>query len=150
MLRAGLASLEASDGRQPPPSSTKRRPNVAQVIREGLPETAVVIPHFCRNWCRRSEPRCVLTAREQEVLAPMAGGDRMPLSISGFGSLKERLEPRVRGILTKFDLTETGDDHRRVSAVITFLEALLVAATRNGVVLARRRGHSQAVGTALA
>jgi serine/threonine-protein kinase PknK len=29
----------------------------------------------------------------------------------------------VRNILTKLNLPETGDDHRRVLAVITFLEA---------------------------
>jgi hypothetical protein len=29
----------------------------------------------------------------------------------------------VRSILSKFNLPETGDDHRRVLAVITFLEA---------------------------
>jgi len=29
----------------------------------------------------------------------------------------------VRSILTKLDLQETGDDHRRVLAVMTFLDA---------------------------
>jgi serine/threonine-protein kinase PknK len=33
------------------------------------------------------------------------------------------VEKHVRSILTKLDLAETGDDHRRVLAVITFLES---------------------------
>jgi hypothetical protein len=41
----------------------------------------------------------------------------------GCGSPRERFEKHVRSILTKLNLPETGDDHRRVLAVITFLEA---------------------------
>ncbi len=33
------------------------------------------------------------------------------------------VEKHVRSILTKLNLAEAGDDHRRVLAVITFLEA---------------------------
>jgi DNA-binding NarL/FixJ family response regulator len=33
------------------------------------------------------------------------------------------VEKHVRSILTKLDLPETDEDHRRVRAVITFLEA---------------------------
>jgi DNA-binding NarL/FixJ family response regulator len=72
---------------------------------------------------RRDDPLAVLTAREQEVLALMAEGR----SNAGIGHhlwiTEGTIEKHVRSILTKLNLPETGDDHRRVLAVITFLEA---------------------------
>jgi hypothetical protein len=38
-------------------------------------------------------------------------------------SISRTVEKHVRSILTKLDLPESGNDHRRVLAVITFLEA---------------------------
>ncbi len=72
---------------------------------------------------RRNDPLAVLSSRELEVLALMAEG-------RSNGGIARRLwvtdgtvEKHVRSILAKLDLPETGDDHRRVRAVITFLEA---------------------------
>jgi hypothetical protein len=39
------------------------------------------------------------------------------------GALARLDDLRVRSILTKLNLPETGDDHRRMLAVITFLES---------------------------
>lgn len=72
---------------------------------------------------RRDDPLAALSTREREVLTLMAEG----LSNGGIGRrlwvTEGTVEKHVRSILTKLDLPETGDDHRRVRAVIMYLEA---------------------------
>jgi DNA-binding NarL/FixJ family response regulator len=72
---------------------------------------------------RRDDPLAALSAREREVLALMAEGR----SNAGIGHrlwvAEGTVEKHVRSILTKLNLPEAGDDHRRVLAVIAFLEA---------------------------
>ncbi|HTF53180.1 MAG TPA: protein kinase [Pseudonocardia sp.] len=72
---------------------------------------------------RRDDPLAVLTAREQEVLASMAEGRSNAGIAQRLWVTEGTVEKHVRSILTKLDLPETGNDHRRVLAVITFLEA---------------------------
>ena len=71
---------------------------------------------------RRHDPLAQLSAREQEVLALMAEGR----SNAGIGRrlwvAEGTVEKHVRNILMKLNLPETDDDHRRVRAVIAFLE----------------------------
>jgi serine/threonine-protein kinase PknK len=72
---------------------------------------------------RRDDPLAVLSAREREVLALMAEG-RSNAGIAGRLWVTEgTVEKHVRSILTKLTLTEAPDDHRRVLAVLAFLEA---------------------------
>ena len=72
---------------------------------------------------RREDPLAVLSPREHEVLALMAEG-RTNAGIARRLWLTEgTVEKHVRSILNKLNLPETADDHRRVRAVITFLEA---------------------------
>ncbi|MFQ6398000.1 response regulator [Nocardia sp. KC 131] len=72
---------------------------------------------------RRNDPLAALSVREREVLALMAEGR----SNAGIGRrlwvTEGTVEKHVRSILTKLDLPETGDDHRRVLAVVRFLES---------------------------
>ncbi|GHP15427.1 DNA-binding response regulator [Rhodococcus sp. NKCM2511] len=72
---------------------------------------------------RRDDPLAALSSRECDVLTLMAEG----LSNAGIGRrlriTEGTVEEHVRSILTKFDLAETADDHRRVRAVIMFLDA---------------------------
>lgn len=72
---------------------------------------------------RKDDPLAALSAREREVLTLMAEG----LSNSGIGRRlwisEGTVEKHVRSILTKLDLAETPDDHRRVRAVIIHLDA---------------------------
>jgi len=71
---------------------------------------------------RVQDPLADLTSREREVLALMAEG-RSNAGIARLLWVTEgTVEKHVHSILAKLDLPETGDDHRRVLAVITFLE----------------------------
>jgi DNA-binding NarL/FixJ family response regulator len=72
---------------------------------------------------RRDDPLAVLSDREREVLGLMAEG-RSNVGISRRLWVTEgTVEKHVRAILTKLNLAEADDDHRRVLAVITFLQA---------------------------
>jgi serine/threonine-protein kinase PknK len=72
---------------------------------------------------RRRDPLDVLSPREREVLALMAEG-ASNAGIAGRIYVAEgTVEKHVRSILTKLDLPESDTDHRRVLAVLRFLEA---------------------------
>jgi DNA-binding NarL/FixJ family response regulator len=72
---------------------------------------------------RRDDPLDALSAREREVLALMAEGRSNAGIARRLWVTEGTVEKHVRAILTKLNLPEAGDDHRRVLAVITFLEA---------------------------
>jgi DNA-binding NarL/FixJ family response regulator len=71
---------------------------------------------------RRDDPLAVLSPRELEVLALMAEGRSNAGIARRLWVTEGTVEKHVRNILTKLDLPETEDDHRRVRAVITFLD----------------------------
>jgi DNA-binding NarL/FixJ family response regulator len=71
----------------------------------------------------RDDPMAVLSAREREVLALMAEGRSNAGIARRLWVTEGTVEKHVRSILTKLGLAETDDDHRRVLAVLTFLEA---------------------------
>jgi DNA-binding NarL/FixJ family response regulator len=71
---------------------------------------------------RNDDPLQALSSREQEVLALMAEG-RSNAGISRRLWVAEgTVEKHVRHILQKLNLADTDEDHRRVLAVLTFLE----------------------------
>jgi DNA-binding NarL/FixJ family response regulator len=72
---------------------------------------------------RRDDPLAVLTPREREVLALMAEGRSNNGIAHRLYITEGAVEKHVRSILMKLQLPTTGDDHRRVLAVVTFLEA---------------------------
>jgi DNA-binding NarL/FixJ family response regulator len=72
---------------------------------------------------RPSDPLAELTAREREVLALMAEGRSNNGIAHRLYITEGAVEKHVRSILAKLQLPSTGDDHRRVLAVVTFLEA---------------------------
>ena len=71
----------------------------------------------------RDDPLAALSAREREVLALMAEGRSNAGIAKRLWVTEGTVEKHVRSILTKLTLPETEDDHRRVLAVLTFLEA---------------------------
>ncbi|HEY4278929.1 MAG TPA: response regulator transcription factor [Conexibacter sp.] len=71
-----------------------------------------------------TDPLAELTTREREVLGLMAEG-RTNRAIAGTLHLSERaVERHVTSIFGKLALETTGDDHRRVLAVLRYLEAV--------------------------
>ena len=72
---------------------------------------------------RPNDPLADLSEREREVLALMAEG-RSNVGIARRLWVTEgTVEKHVRSILMKLDLQEEQDDHRRVIAVVTYLES---------------------------
>ena len=64
-----------------------------------------------------------LTAREREVLALVAEGASNAGIAKRLWVTEGTIEKHVRSILSKLNLAETPDDHRRVLAVLTFLDS---------------------------
>jgi DNA-binding NarL/FixJ family response regulator len=87
---------------------------------------SVVDPSLVRELVRarrRRDPLDVLSLREREVLALMAEG-ASNAGIAGRIFVTEgTVEKHVRSILTKLDLPESETEHRRVLAVLRFLDA---------------------------
>lgn len=71
---------------------------------------------------RRNDPLAVLSQREREVLELMAEGRSNAGIAHQIWVTEGTVEKHVRSILTKLDIHEAPDDHRRVLAVITYLE----------------------------
>jgi len=71
---------------------------------------------------RRDDPLAALTPREREVLGLMAEG-RSNAAIAAELVVTDRaVEKHVTGIFSKLELTSSSEDHRRVLAVLRFLD----------------------------
>jgi serine/threonine-protein kinase PknK len=72
---------------------------------------------------RVQDPLDVLSTREREVLSLMAEGRSNAGIAQQLWITEGTVEKHVHSILTKLRMPESGFDHRRVLAVITFLNA---------------------------
>jgi DNA-binding NarL/FixJ family response regulator len=72
---------------------------------------------------RRRDPLDILSPRERDVLALMAEGASNAGIARRIFVTEGTVEKHVRSILTKLDLPESDTEHRRVLAVLRFLEA---------------------------
>jgi len=72
---------------------------------------------------RQTDPLEALTPREREVLALMAEGRSNDGIAKTLWVTKGAVEKHIKSIFGKLDLPTTTDDHRRVLAVVTFLNA---------------------------
>jgi DNA-binding NarL/FixJ family response regulator len=72
---------------------------------------------------RRRDPLERLSPRESEVLALMAEGRSNPAIARALVISDKAVEKHVGNILLKLDLPPAADDHRRVLAVLRWLEA---------------------------
>jgi len=71
---------------------------------------------------RRHDPLAALSEREREVLSLVAEGRSNAGVARRLWVTEGTVEKHVHSILTKLSLPETNDDHRRVLAVLTYLE----------------------------
>jgi DNA-binding NarL/FixJ family response regulator len=88
----------------------------ASVIDPALVEELVAARHV-------DDPLEDLSAREAEVLALMAEGRSNSGIAHALWITEGTVEKHIHSILTKLRLPETEDDHRRVLAVVAFLDA---------------------------
>ncbi|MEQ7123694.1 response regulator transcription factor [Actinopolymorpha sp. B11F2] len=86
---------------------------------------AVVDPVLVRELVvaqRRADPLGELSLREREVLGLMAEGRSNAGIAKQLWVTEGTVEKHIQHIMTKLELPETSDDHRRVLAVVAFLE----------------------------
>src|SRR5262249_25230137 len=70
-----------------------------------------------------SDPVDRLTERERDVLALMAQGRSNAAIASDLAMRPKTVESQVRAIFQKLDLAENHDEHRRVAAVVRWLQS---------------------------
>ncbi|WP_194895240.1 response regulator [Catenulispora pinisilvae] len=70
---------------------------------------------------KRNDPLETLTPREREVLGLMAEGRSNSAIAAGLFVTEKAVEKHTSSIFTKLDLTPAAEDHRRVMAVLRYL-----------------------------
>jgi DNA-binding NarL/FixJ family response regulator len=95
---------------------------VQRVVRGGSVVDAGLVQELV-SARRRNDPLDVLSRREREVLSLMAQGYSNAGIAHRIFVNEGTVEKHVHSILPKLQIPETAEDHRRVLAVLAFLEA---------------------------
>jgi DNA-binding NarL/FixJ family response regulator len=95
--------------------------SVERVTRGGSVLDPALVGRLVRE--RRNDPLADLSSREREVLALMAEGRSNSGIAHRLWITEGAVEKHVRSILMKLRLPASADDHRRVLAVVTFLDS---------------------------
>ncbi len=97
--------------------------SLVESINHLLAGGTVIDPEVVRRLlARNDDPLRTLTARERETLALMAEGRSNAAIAASLVVSEATVAKRIRNILDKLDLPPSADDHRRVRAVITYLQ----------------------------
>ncbi|QUQ68784.1 two-component system response regulator [Kutzneria sp. CA-103260] len=95
---------------------------VERIAKGGVVVDPVLVQDLFRA-SRKDDPLAALSAREREVLALVAEGRSNAGIARQLWVTEGTVEKHVQHILTKLQIPASDADHRRVLAVITFLEA---------------------------
>jgi DNA-binding NarL/FixJ family response regulator len=97
----------------------------AGAVRRVAAGGSAVDPEIVSRLLRRPAPDPVdaLTPREREVLALMAEGRSNQGIAERLGVTERAVQKHITGVFAKLDLPATGDDHRRVLAVLAYLRS---------------------------
>jgi DNA-binding NarL/FixJ family response regulator len=96
---------------------------IRQGARGGSALDPIVVDQLVGRHDRADDPLRTLSGRERDVLAMMAEG-RTNQAIAGRLGIAERtVEKHCTNIFVKLDLPASADDHRRVLAVLRYLNA---------------------------
>jgi len=96
---------------------------VRRVARGGTVVDPVVVAQLVNARRARPDPLAELTDREREVLALMAEGRSNQAIADRIFVTVKTVEAHIASIFSKLELAPAPDDHRRVLAVLAFLEA---------------------------
>jgi DNA-binding NarL/FixJ family response regulator len=96
--------------------------SIRQVAEGGSVLDPSVVTQLVQRRRHGRDPLEELTDREREVLEQMAEGRTNRANAERLEITEHTVEKHVRSIFSKLDLGESPDDHRRVLAVVTFLD----------------------------
>lgn len=95
---------------------------VRQVAAGGTAMDPEVVAQLLTRRSAIDEPLTTLTPREREVLALMAEGRSNAAIAAGLFVTEKAVSKHIHAIFTKLGLTVSGDDNRRVMAVLAYLD----------------------------
>jgi DNA-binding NarL/FixJ family response regulator len=91
-------------------------------IRQVAAGGTVIDPEVVAQLLRQHDKVAALTPRERQVLALMAEGRSNAAIAAGMVITEKAVSNHINALFAKLDLPPSGSDHRRVLAVLTYLD----------------------------